>query len=187
MQYIYTKYISRHGEDANISRNICLIGLHKYMPMAPCYYRERNICCIIWNASKTFVLLSSKYNIQSDFLPAETLQPLILPKITSFLCFLHSFTQYVVLSVVMIGFLQEHNLKYFQFLHFLSFLFAWIANFLYQIRRNIYLVIKINTRCKNSIYVVYHIYLPFWVFSSKTCICTYRNNKLTCNSSIYFC
>ena len=95
--------------------------------MAPCYYRERNICCIIWNASKTFVLLSSKYNIQSDFLPAETLQPLILPKITSFLCFLHSFTQYVVLSVVMIGFLQEHNLKYFQFLHFLSFLFSWIA------------------------------------------------------------
>ena len=102
--------------------------------MAPCYYRERNICCIIWNASKTFVLLSSKYNIQSDFLPAETLQPLILPKITSFLCFLHSFTQYVVLSVVMIGFLQEHNLKYFQFLHFLSFLFSWIAKNLYQIQ-----------------------------------------------------
>ena len=101
--------------------------------MAPCYYRERNICCIIWNASKTFVLLSSKYNIQSDFLPAETLQPLILPKITSFLCFLHSFTQYVVLSVVMIGFLQEHNLKYFQFLHFLSFLFSCIKN-LYQIQ-----------------------------------------------------
>ena len=63
MVYIHEVYISRHGEDANISRNICLIGLHKYMPMAPCYYRERNICCIIWNASKTFVLLSSKYNI----------------------------------------------------------------------------------------------------------------------------
>ena len=102
--------------------------------MAPCYYRERNICCIIWNASKTFVLLSSKYNIYSDFLPAETLQPLILPKITSFLCFLHSFTQYVVLSVAMIGFLQEHNLKYFQFLHFLSLLFSWIAKDLYQIQ-----------------------------------------------------
>ena len=66
IQIVRNNYIvnsSRHGVDANISRNICLIGLHKYMPMAPCYYRERNICCIIWNASKTFVLLSSKYNI----------------------------------------------------------------------------------------------------------------------------
>ena len=153
--------------------------------MAPCYYRERNICCIIWNASKTFVLLSSKYDIQSDFLPAETPQPLILPKITSFLCFLHSFTQYVVLSVVMIGFLQEHNLKYFQFLHFLLFLFSWIAK--NYIKYRIHRVIKINTNCKNSIYLVYYNQLLFWGFSSKTCICTYRNNKLTCNSSIYFC